>query len=173
MSLFAEKEGGVKDIGDLLESLGRAPGILAEFVGSIPEDRLDVRRGEGFWTVAEHVEHLARVQPMLLARFERFMNEEHPEFTPYVPGNVCGEPDALPPMAARAALDRFADYRGKQLLLLREADEAVWRRTATHPEYERYSLYILARHVLMHDYWHMYRMEELWLTKDEFLTRLE
>jgi hypothetical protein len=25
----------------------------------------------------------------------------------------------------------------------------------------------------MHDYWHMYRMEELWLARDAYLTRLD
>jgi len=27
----------------------------------------------------------------------------------------------------------------------------------------------LERHILMHDHWHMYRMEELWLTRDAYL----
>jgi hypothetical protein len=26
--------------------------------------------------------------------------------------------------------------------------------------------------MLMHDYWHMYRMEELWLTRNDYLTSL-
>ena len=52
------------------------------------------------------------------------------------------------------------------------ATPADWEKTATHPEYEQYSLIILARHILMHDHWHMYRMEELWLTRDEYLTIL-
>jgi uncharacterized damage-inducible protein DinB len=162
----------MKDIRDLLDSLGRTPRILSEFVRTVPEDRLDVRRKKGFWTVAEHVVHLAHVQPMLLSRFERFMNEEHPEFTPYIPEKTGGGADAPSPVSTAAALDQFADYRRRQLLLLEKADDNTWRRTATHPEYETYSLYILTRHALMHDYWHMYRMEELWLTRDELLTEL-
>jgi hypothetical protein len=76
-------------------------------------------------------------------------------------------------MDIAAVLQEFEEYRKKQLTLLETADDIIWRRTASHPEYDRYSLYILTRHVLMHDHWHMYRMEELWLTKDAFLTRLE
>lgn len=72
----------MEDISDLLEGLRRTPRILTEFVKTIPKSKLDLRRDEGFWTVAEH-------------------------------------------------------------------------------------------NVLMHDYWHMYRMEELWITKDAYLTRLE
>jgi uncharacterized damage-inducible protein DinB len=160
------------DIQDQLETLRRAPKILVEFVKTIPHNKIDLRRGEGFWTIAEHVSHLAQVQPMLLNRFERFMNEDHPEFVPYIPGKAEEEPDNPPRMDITAALDQFAECRGKQLLLLESADDATWGKTATHPEYETYSLYILTRHVLMHDYWHMYRMEELWLTRDTYMTRL-
>lgn len=41
------------------------------------------------------------------------------------------------------------------------------------PEYALYSLFILARHILMHDHGHIYRMEERWLTRDAYLTKLE
>lgn len=163
----------MQDIPDLLESLRRAPGILTQFIRSIPEGKLDIRRGVGFWTIAEHYSHLAQVQPMLLKRFERFLSEDNPEFIPYIPGNVQEEPATPQRMSIEAALELFASTRAGQLQLLESADVACWNRRGVHPEYEEYSLYILARHVMMHDHWHMYRMEELWLTKDAYLTRLE
>lgn len=163
----------MRDIPDLLETLKRTPKILSQFVKAIPESKFDLRRGEGFWTIAEHLSHLAQVQPMLLKRIERFMNEDHPEFVPYFPGGAKEEPDTPPRMSTASALEQFARYRASQIMLLESADDITWKKTATHPEYEAYSLYILTRHVLMHDHWHMYRMEELWLTKDAFLTRLE
>ncbi len=101
------------------------------------------------------------------------MNEEHPQFVPFIPGKAGDEPVAPACMSVPAALLQFGEYRRKQLLLLEKADATVWQRMATHPEYDLYSLYILARHVLMHDHWHMYRIEELWLTKDAYLTKLE
>jgi uncharacterized damage-inducible protein DinB len=162
----------MQDIRDLLEGLKRTPKILSEFVKTIPEGKMDLRRGEGFWTVAEHVSHLVQVQPMLLDRFQRFINEDRPEFVPYIPGSGKDEPDTPPRMNMTAALVQFAQYRNKQLELLESADDITWRKTATHPEYENYSLYILTRHTLMHDFWHMYRIEELWLTRDAYLTKL-
>ena len=159
-------------IPDLLETLRRSPNILSQFVHSIPESKLDVRRGEGFWTIAEHCSHLAQVQPMLLKRIERFLNEDNPEFVPYNTGS-SEEPATPDHMSIESALDQFTRDRDSQLRLLESADENCWKKKATHPEYEEYSLYILTRHVLMHDHWHMYRMEELWLTRDAYLTRLE
>jgi uncharacterized damage-inducible protein DinB len=163
----------MSDIFDLLDGLRRTPNVLAAFVRTIPEDRLDLRRGEGFWTIAEHVSHLAQVQPMLFERLQRFMNEDHPEFVPYIPGNVEEAPDTPLRMDIVTAVEQFTERRNKQLALLEVADDNTWQKKATHPEYEHYSLYILVRHILMHDYWHMYRIEELWLTRDAYLTKLE
>jgi len=162
-----------RDIPELLEGLRRTPLILSEFIETIPESKRNRRRGDGFWTIAEHANHLAQVQSILLDRFNRFVNEEHPEFVPYIPGKDEAEPDTPELLSMAAALEQFGQYRKKQLMLLENAPQNVWQRTANHPEYDRYSLYILTRHTLLHDYWHMYRMEELWLTKDAFLTRLE
>ncbi|WP_224982108.1 DinB family protein [Geomonas agri] len=162
----------MRDIPDLLDGLKRTPSILSQFVATIPEQKLDLRRGDGFWTIAEHVNHLAEVQPMLLQRIDRFLKEEHPQFIPYLPGQGEEEPDTPSRLEITTALDQFTTCRVKQLELLKGLDETTWCRTGTHPEYEAYSLYILTRHILMHDHWHMYRMEELWLTRDAYLTKL-
>jgi uncharacterized damage-inducible protein DinB len=162
----------MEDKKDLLEGLRRTPRILSAFVRAIPAERIDRRRGEGFWTVAEHVSHLAEVQPMMLERFQRFMTEDHPEFVPYIPGAGEDQPSTPRRMEITVALEQFASYRNQQLALLEGADKNTWRKTATHPEYEHYSLYILVRHLLLHDYWHMYRMEELLLTRDAYLTKM-
>ena len=163
----------MQDIPDLLEGLRRTPRILSEFVEAIPDGKLDVRRGEGFWTIAEHVSHLAQVQPVILERFKRFLREDHPAFVPYIPGNGRTEPVTPPCMEMAAALEQFGRLRKEELAMLEGVDDMTWQKIGTHPEYEHYSLHILARHVLMHDYWHMYRIEQLWLARDAYLTKQE
>jgi uncharacterized damage-inducible protein DinB len=162
----------MKDIDYIVDGLKQGPKILAGLVKSIPEDRLDIRRREGFWTIAEQISHLAEVQPMMLGRFQRFLEENQPEFIPYIPSGDDG-PKTPPRLDIHVALSQFEDYRERQLKLLEELDTDAWQKTGIHPEYELYSLSILARHVLMHDYWHMYRIEELWLTRDAYLTSVE
>jgi hypothetical protein len=163
----------MKDIPDLLEGLERSAGILSAFVRTIPADALHRRRNADCWTPAEHVSHLAQVQPMLLERLQRFRDEDHPVFVPYIPGEGEEESDTPEVMPMDAALDQFDLFRGRQVALLNGVSADVWEKTGTHPEYAIYSFYILVRHILMHDHWHMYRMEELWLTRDEYLTKLE
>ena len=163
----------MKDLPDLLDGLKRSPSVLAAFVAAIPADKRNRRRGAGFWTIAEHVSHLAQVQPMLMERLQRFRDEANPAFVPYIPGEDETEPDTPEVMAMTDALGQFGRFRSDQVVLLTQADEAAWQKTGSHPEYEQYSMYILARHILMHDHWHMYRMEELWLTRDDYLTRVQ
>jgi uncharacterized damage-inducible protein DinB len=155
---------------ELLQGLKLTPQILTQFVETIPIDKMHVRRGKGFWTLAEHVSHLAVVQPMLLGRLERFTREDHPEFVPYVPAEGDEKPSDSLLLPVAVALDQFAYYRKMQLQLLEAADDGTWSKTATHPEYEEYSFLILTRHTLTHDHWHMYRMEELWLARNAYLT---
>jgi uncharacterized damage-inducible protein DinB len=162
----------MQDIEDLLAGLQRSGRILAALVASIPPEKRHSRRGEGFWTIAEHTSHLAQVQPMLLERLQRLRDEDTPEFVPYIPGADEAEPATPPVMEVDAALAQFDDYRTRQVALLARLERAAWRKGGRHPEYEAYSIYILVRHILMHDYWHMYRMEELWLTRRAYLTEL-
>ncbi|BCS87296.1 DinB family protein [Pseudodesulfovibrio sediminis] len=156
------------EIENIIKSLEATPSILAGMVNSIPEDQHLLKRQPAFWSIAEHVAHLADVQSMLVERLTRILTEDKPEFIPFFPD---AEEEEAPPIPAMAeALSTFSSGRKRQLALLKGINEKEWERTATHPEYTEYSIRILARHILMHDYWHMYRMEELWLTQDPYLT---
>lgn len=158
------------DIKELKDGLENNVRILNSFVRSIPEDALLKRRRPDLWTVAEHVEHLAEAQSMLYDRLEAFQNISQPRFEPYFPDDDAAAPPASGPIDIEGVLQQFARWRGKQVLLIDSMDAAAWQKRAEHPEYRDYSLYILVRHILMHDHWHLYRMEELWLTREAYLT---
>ena len=162
----------MKTIEQFMDALELSGSILENLVESIPAELYQLQRRPEFWTIAEHVDHLADVQSMLLERIERFQKEEHPEFIPYFPAEeeLANGPKEID---LKDSLGRFKSERGRQLELLQNMNEGDWSKSAAHPEYRQYSLPILVRHILMHDYWHMYRIEELWLTRDDYLTNLE
>lgn len=74
-----------KEIEAILRSLSDSITIFEGFLRSIPPDKLDERRGETFWSIHEHADHLAGVQPMLLERMRRILSEDMPEFIPFIP----------------------------------------------------------------------------------------
>jgi hypothetical protein len=153
---------------ELIQGLRIGPRLLEDFVSAVPEAELYRSRKEGFWSLYEHAEHLAVTQAMLHGRLERFFSEERPEFVPYFPDEQepKGEKKRNP---IADILTTFARWRDRQVELIERADEKTWRKQAVHPEYERYGFKILVGHILLHDGFHLYRMEELWLTRDEYL----
>jgi hypothetical protein len=156
----------LNDIPQILTSLEQVPAILEALVGSVSPARLKERRREGAWTIAEHAIHLAEAQNRLTGRIQLILAEDNPEIVPYLP-----DPKAppKPTVTLKEALPVFAAERAKQMGILRGLAPADWKRPARHKEYDAYGLHILVRHMLMHDHWHLYRMEELWLTREDFL----
>jgi len=161
-----------KDIAAILHGLSDSHTILSAFVTSIPEKERHSKRGDTCWSIAEHVAHLAEVQPMGLQRINRILEEDSPKFIPYFPARD-EKKDVAPLPSVEQALSEFKIGRDAIVERLSAATPDDWKRTAVHPEYHQYGLHIFARHILMHDHWHMYRMEELWLTRDEYFTNLE
>ncbi len=95
----------MKDKHPLLDGLSQAVTILSEFVATIPPEKMDRRRGESFWTLNEHVSHLADVQPMLLERLQRFVDVLHPG----APHSHARLPAHVPPGRALADPRRVPD----------------------------------------------------------------
>jgi hypothetical protein len=49
---------------------------------------------------------------------------------------------------------------------LKELSAEDWQRTAKHEAFSHYSVYIMFRHLLIHEMHHAYRIDELMLKKD-------
>lgn len=150
-----------------LETLRTLPDVVESWFRAIPPARLDTRRRPDAWTLCEHLYHVAGVQRMLLGRMVVLRDSPRPEFIPYFPQNEPALADRFP--SVEAAFTEYRAQRSEQMALLQSVDNAVWNKPALHPEYERYDLGLLVHHMVFHEYWHFYRMEELWLTRDEFL----
>jgi hypothetical protein len=152
----------------LVEALKLNPVVLKNFVAAIPEPALHRRRGEGYWTIYEHLLHLVETQEVIQRRLELIRDQARPVITPYAPKRL---PAGDQPSAAELVA-QFTLWRDRQVRLIEAAPEPLWEKTAEHPEYERYGFEILVRHLLVHDGAHFARIEDLWLLKDEFLTPL-
>ena len=63
-------------------------------------------------------------------------------------------------------LRRYVEDRRRLVERLRGLSREKWSRTAEHGEYSRYSVFIMFRHLALHDFFHAYRIEELLLKKE-------
>jgi hypothetical protein len=64
------------------------------------------------------------------------------------------------------ALTRYTADRSRLVARLESLAPAEWARSAAHGEYRTYSVFIMFRHLALHDFLHAYRIEELLLRAD-------
>jgi len=162
--------------GELIQALKLYPAILKDFVASIPADKLHHRPAAGFWTVYEHLEHLVLTEQVIQQRLETIRDNEKPQIVPFDPDEhhrdvSVGPADSRPASAEQLVAD-YGRWRERQLEVIEKASEQLWRRSAQHPEYERYGFEILVRHTLLHDGFHLARMEDLAFMKQKLLQPL-
>lgn len=151
----------------IISCLAQTPEILSDFLSDIPIQIQCAQRRKNKWTIHEHACHICKAETMILKRLEVFYNNSHPVFKPYFPDLQNSE--SLPDLILDEQLLHFKQQRNQMIDLLKNFNEDIWNKSATHAEYHTYTAKILVRHTLMHDHFHMYRMEELWLTHENYL----
>ena len=102
---------------------------------------------------------------MFSERIELMLREDNPKIRAYLPEREHDH-DALLEVDLEQALARFERQRQQLVARLKSLRPADWQRTAEHEEYSHYSLFILFRHIVMHDMLHAYRIEECLLNKE-------
>jgi hypothetical protein len=154
------------DSAAIIEALRRAPRIVVPMVREAPAERLRRRPAPKRWSIHEHACHLAHVHSLFFERLERMLGDPAPVIRPYLPGDQDPD-DFLLKMNLDDALDRYVTDRARLVARLEQLPEADWNRSAQHPQYRAYSVYIMFRHLALHDFLHAYRIEELLLEPDE------
>jgi len=150
----------------ILTSLENAPSLIIPMVREIPPDVIKRRPRAGKWSAHEHACHLAEVHSLFFLRLDQMLSEQRPRIRPYDPDRDMPSHDALLQMDLDQALTRFENDRKKLVDKLRRLPGADWERTAEHPEYSRYSIFLMTRHFALHDLYHAYLIEQLMLKRD-------
>ena len=149
----------------IIVALENAPSIVIPLVREVPMARLKRRPRPGKWSAHEHACHLAVVHPLFCSRLDLILSEQHPRIASYQP-DLDDADGMLLQMDLTAALEQFTREREQLVKRLKSLTASDWQRTAAHEEYDHYSVFIMFRHLAMHDMLHAYRIEELLLQKD-------
>ena len=164
--LGSEKQGGIVDYPALvISSLERAPALIVPLVCEVPATILKRRPKSNKWSAHEHACHLATVHPVMSARLDLMLSDSHARITPYFP-DPQEESGSLLKKDLNQEMERFSLDRQKLVERLRGLSAEDWQRTAEHGEYNHYSIFIMFRHLALHDMLHAYRIEELLLKRD-------
>ena len=160
----------LSDIKRITAGLELSPALLEELIDQIPSGLLKEQRIPGKWSIHQHACHLVDVQQMIISRFHTFQEQENPVFEVYLPGATFND-DFLMELELKQMVMNFPKLRLELLDTIAGYGSEIWGRSAIHPEYVEYNPHILLRHTLMHDHFHMYRIEELWLTQESYLRK--
>jgi hypothetical protein len=152
-------------ISAVIEALRRAPDIVVPLVREVPAPILKRRPAPRRWSAHEHACHLAHVHAMFFDRLDYMLRDPSPIIRPYLPGEQDPD-DFLLQMDLVECLDRFVADRRELVTRLETLERTAWARTAEHGEYRTYSVFIMFRHLALHDFLHAYRIEELLLRPD-------
>jgi hypothetical protein len=147
------------DVPALLSALEGVPKMIIPMLREMPPENVKRRPKPEKWSAHEHACHLGLVHGLFFDRLERMLHEDGAAVVPYDPAS---EPeDKLITMDLDATLAKFSKERTEILAKIRPLTPAQWARTARHPDYSKYTVYIMFRHLLLHDMLHGYRIEEL------------
>jgi hypothetical protein len=149
----------------VVDALARAPQIVVPMVREVPPAILKTRPPSGKWSAHEHACHLAVVHRLFFERLDTMLSRPEPVITPYDPGQQDPD-DALLQLDLETMLDLYVNDRRALVARLLQLADADWNRTAQHGEYSHYSVFIMFRHLALHDFFHAYRIEELLLRKE-------
>jgi hypothetical protein len=149
----------------VIDALERAPDVVVPLVREVRPQILKRRPAPAKWSAHEHACHLAVVHHLFFDRLEQMLASPAPVITPYDPGRSDPD-DRLLKMDLNASLGQYVEDRRRLVDRLRRLAPGEWQRAASHAEYSHYSVFIMFRHLALHDFLHAYRIEELLLNRD-------
>ena len=155
----------LQSIPAVIDALERAPMVVVPLVGEVPAAVLKRRPKSGKWSAHEHACHLAVVHGLFFERLDHILANPAPVVTPYDPGTQDPD-DALLRLDLKESLESYIRDRKRLVTRIRGLAPADWGKTANHGEYSHYSVFIMFRHLALHDFFHAYRIEELLLNRD-------
>ncbi|MEM8993426.1 MAG: DinB family protein [Acidobacteriota bacterium] len=150
---------------DAVDALERHPAFVHSLLAEFEPGRLRRRPTPRKWSAHEHACHLAEVHPLFVRRLDTMLTHDHPTIEPYFP-DQAHEDGMLLERDLTAEMARYEADRRQLTEQLRALGPDDWARSAEHAEYRRYDLFVMVRHLAMHDLFHAYRIEELLLAHD-------
>jgi len=144
----------------LLNALKETPRLLKELISEIDPELYKTKIIAGKWSIHEHATHIAVGDCFgFQKRLKDFKQKETPIIEPLsgdsFPDNFFKELDLF------KTIEDFFSIRQTTIELARLLDETMWNKEAIHPEYKKYTPYIMLRHLLMHDHSHLYKIEDM------------
>ncbi len=148
----------------VLTQLARGPATVRELIYEMPPELRKRRPAPGVWSAHEHAVHLPAVQPIMMRRLDQMLARPGLLIKSYEPSRDDAD-DALLKLDLDAEMARFERERSAMIARLRMLTPEQWEIAAEHEQYSHYGVYIMFRHIALHDLHHACKIEERLLRK--------
>jgi hypothetical protein len=148
----------------VLEQFARGPGLVRQVIYEVPPELRKRRPAAGIWSAHEHAVHLPAIYPLIVRRLDHMITDPAPRIKSYEPSRDDAD-DALLKLDLDTEMNRFDRERAALVERLRTLSPQEWAITAEHEEYSHYGVFIMIRHLALHDLHHAYKIEERLLRK--------
>ena len=155
----------MKDISTLISALETAPGVIIPLIREVPPLILKRRPAPAKWSAYEHAIHLSQSDVAFRARLDLILSEPEP-FIKTIENSAEDEAGAMLDVDLDESLDRYARERATLVERLKTLSEEEWQKSAVHEAFDHYSVFIMFRHLYVHEMHHAYLIEQLLLKND-------
>src|SRR5262245_31972818 len=144
------------DTQKLIASLEAAPDIIIGLIREVPPQNLKRRPAPNKWSAHEHACHISIGEEIFLSRLELILSDPFPQIKSIEP-SPDEEAGSLLSVDLDEALGGYVQQRALTVKRLKELSAEDWQRTAEHEAFSHYSVYVMFRHLLIHEMLHAYR----------------
>jgi len=153
------------EIASVLDQFARGPVLVRQVIYDVPPELRKRRPAPGVWSAHEHAVHLPAIYPLIVRRLDHMLSDPSPHIKSYEPSRDDAD-DALLNLDLDTEMNRFERERAALIERLRTLTPQEWAITAEHDEYSHYGVFIMIRHLALHDLHHAYKIEERLLRKE-------
>lgn len=144
-----------------IDQLAATPEIFRALMAGLHEEQTEWRPGEGRWSIAEMLEHLAHVEGHCFrARIDRMLAEDAPVFADY-DQDACYAAGTYTGHEAEESFAHWEEQREDNLELLAGLDPMVLSRRAVHESRGGFTFEQLLNAWAFHDLSHVRQLAEL------------
>ena len=149
----------------LISALETSPGVIIPLVREVPQEILKRRPAPQTWSAYENACHLTQSDKLVRDRLALILSSPAPYIKSAEP-TPEEQAGSLLDVDLDESLERYARERATLVERIKQLTPDEWKKTAEHEAFAHYSVFIMFRHLFVHEMLHAYRIEQLMLKKD-------
>lgn len=155
----------MSDTTNLIAALAMAPGVIIPIIREVPARILKRRPAPQKWSAYEHAVHLSQSDVAFRARLHLILSTPEP-IIKTIENSLEDEAGAMLEVDLDESLDRYVRERASLVERLKQLTPEQWQKNAVHEAFDHYSVFIMFRHLYLHEIHHAYLLEQLLLKND-------